>query len=163
MRIAVFFAVIIAHSGVVQCSPLDALNGRIKHVIVLMEENRSFDHFFGWAGELLGVNGLKGDEFNYFDTSDPSKGSFVVDSNVGMINDCDPQHGTPATTLKIFGAEAVAAGDLRHANMSGFIEQEASNEDKNFCDVMSMMTPDRIPVITSLAQVWCRWGSNGSL
>jgi len=22
---------------------------RIKHVVVLMEENRSFDHFFGWS------------------------------------------------------------------------------------------------------------------
>ena len=26
----------------------------IKHVIVLMAENRSFDHFFGWAADLLG-------------------------------------------------------------------------------------------------------------
>lgn len=35
--------------------------GRIEHVVVLMLENRSFDHIFGFRQN---VNGLKGSEFN---------------------------------------------------------------------------------------------------
>ena len=38
-----------------------AKTGRIQHVVVLMLENRSFDHIFGYR---TGVNGLKGGEFN---------------------------------------------------------------------------------------------------
>jgi phospholipase C len=33
----------------------------IEHIVVLMQENRSFDHVFGYRH---GVNGLKGNEFN---------------------------------------------------------------------------------------------------
>ena len=46
----------------------------IKHVVVLMEENRAFDHFFGFYntdGRAAKVNGLKGTEFNRIDASDP--------------------------------------------------------------------------------------------
>ena len=41
---------------------------RIQHIVVLMLENRSFDHIFGYRH---GVNGLKGDEFNLLDPSKP--------------------------------------------------------------------------------------------
>jgi phospholipase C len=40
----------------------------IEHVVVLMLENRSFDHLFGFRP---GVEGLKGDEFNLLDPSRP--------------------------------------------------------------------------------------------
>ena len=44
---------------------------RIQHVVVLMLENRSFDHIFGYRP---GVNGLKGDEFNLLKPSAPVVG-----------------------------------------------------------------------------------------
>ena len=133
---------------------LEAVAGKIKHVVVLMLENRSFDHLFGFAGDLLGVDGLAGDEFNYINTSNPSQGSYTVNADVGYINSCDPNHGTPQTTSKIFGASAVAAGDLSSATMSGFVEYEsgAGHAEKNYCDVMSMFTPVELPVLTFLAQ-----------
>lgn len=39
-----------------------------------MEENRSFDHLFGFAKKLLGVNGLTGTEYNVINRSDPASG-----------------------------------------------------------------------------------------
>jgi len=42
---------------------------KIKHIVVLMEENRSFDHLFGWATKLLKVNGLTGKESNLVNRS----------------------------------------------------------------------------------------------
>ena len=41
-----------------------AAKGRIEHVVVLMLENRSFDHMLGYHA---GVNGLKGNEYNLVD------------------------------------------------------------------------------------------------
>ena len=40
----------------------------IDHVVVLMLENRSFDHILGYRP---GVNGLKGDEFNLLKPTAP--------------------------------------------------------------------------------------------
>ena len=52
-------------------------SARIKHVVVLFEENRAFDHFLGHHTSLH-VDGLKGDESNPIFLSDPSKGNIIV-------------------------------------------------------------------------------------
>src|SRR4030095_14514063 len=49
-----------------------AKSTRIQHVVLLMLENRSFDHVFGYHP---GVNGLKGDEFNLLKPSAPQSES----------------------------------------------------------------------------------------
>lgn len=46
-------------------------------------------------------------------------------------------------------------GDFTNASMCGFVELESSRGNKaqnNYCDVMSMFTPDRIPIMSTLAQ-----------
>ena len=47
--------------------------------------DRSFDHFFGFASKKLGVNGLKGDEFNYINMSNPSEGKVTVSTNAQYV------------------------------------------------------------------------------
>ena len=45
---------------------------RIKHVVVLMMENRSFDHMLGWLKRNNSeIDGLTGSESNLYNTSDP--------------------------------------------------------------------------------------------
>ena len=87
------------------------LRGKIKHVVVLMEENRSFDHIFGWgkrAKPPLTVDGLTGKETNPLNTSDPNTPDIAVSDHAPFINACDPNHGTLATAEKIFGQKATA-------------------------------------------------------
>jgi phospholipase C len=60
----------------------------IKHIVVLMQENRAFDHIFGWSSNEM--NGLKGDEFNLVNLSDASSERIYVNSNCPPINLCDP-------------------------------------------------------------------------
>jgi len=57
-----------------------AASGKIQHVVVLMLENRSFDHIFGYRA---GVEGLKGTEFNLLDPTKPQSDtnpSFAVNN-----------------------------------------------------------------------------------
>ena len=132
-RIVILLALLCATSG-----------AKVKNVVVLMLENRPFDHIFGWAGESLKVNGLKGDEYNYVQLSNTSSEKVFVNGKCPFINDCDPGHGTTATTFKIFGGSNTA-------NNGGFVSYEATSKDKNYCDVMSGFTPDRLPIINTLA------------
>ena len=82
---------------------LTASSFKIKHVVVLMEENRSFDHIFGWgkrAKPPLTVDGLTGKETNPLNTSDPNTPDIAVSDHAPFINACDPNHGTLATAKK---------------------------------------------------------------
>jgi phospholipase C len=135
---------------VLLCTTLcNGIAGKIKHVIVLMEENRSFDHMFGF---YPGVDGLKGNECNYLNTSDTHSKNVCVNKVAPYINPCDPDHSTPATTWKIFGAGA-KTGDLSNATMSGFVEWEEKRgvNTVNYCDVMAMNLPEHVPIISALA------------
>lgn len=125
---------------------------RIKHVIVLMLENRAFDHMFGW---FPGVDGLSGFEYNLYNVSDPSSERIFVSGDAPYANNCDPDHSLPATSYKIFGPDEFASGNLSTPSMSGFVMQEWSQDNFNatvsYCNVMQGFTPERVPVISSLA------------
>jgi len=114
-----------------------------------MEENRSFDHIFGF---YPGVNGLTGNEWNAINTSDPNSQKYYVDKKAPYVAPCDPNHATYGTTYKIFGQDAISKNDYSKANMNGFVEFERAINGPGACSVMSMFTPDKLPVITTLAQ-----------
>ena len=59
---------------------------RIKHVVVLYQENRAVDHLLGWD-KRLGIDGLTGKETNPIDPADPSKGSVKVYDGAPYVDD----------------------------------------------------------------------------
>ena len=126
----------------------------IKHVVVLMEENRSFDHLLGWAKDLLGIDGLTGSEYNPISTLNTSSPKVYVNKDAPYVANCDPDHLTFATTLKIFGMKQAFGPNASDAveKMCGFVEFEHDIGSPNACSVMSMFPPEKVPVLTSLAQ-----------
>jgi phospholipase C len=120
---------------------------RIKHVVVLMQENRPFDHLFGW---MKGVDGLSGDEFNLVDPNDPNSLKVFVDDKAPFLNDCDPCHATPCTTKKLFATQSSKTSGI--ADMGGFVSYQNASAAKNYCNVMSGFPPSKVPILTSLAQ-----------
>ena len=120
----------------------------IKHVVVLMEENRAFDHLLGFRP---GVNGLTGNEYNYINPDHPDRGKVFINKNASNIARCDPDHSFPGTTRKIFGTQAIKHENLTNPTMSGFVYDENFHRDTNFCDVMNVFTVDRLPVMNALA------------
>src|ERR1700691_6037067 len=90
----------------------------LKHVVVLMMENRSFDHMLGGLMQKYPkINGLTGNESNPDTTGTIVK----VQPNAqfqGQL-DPDPDHHFPGVDLQIFGGQQ---GDGRVANMQGFVK-----------------------------------------
>lgn len=112
-----------------------------------MEENRSFDHMFGY---YPGVNGVKGDETNPYDTFHPEGRVAHIDNKSPYVSPFDPDHSTGPTTDKIFGKAGVASGSTT-PKMDGFVEFEAQRGSPEPETVMNMFTPDRLPVMSALA------------
>lgn len=121
----------------------------LKHIVVLMMENRSFDHMLGGLMQKYPqINGLTGNESN-----PDTKGAIVkVQPNAhfqGQL-DPDPDHHFPGVDLQIFGGQQ---GDGRVANMQGFVKDyfTQTNDVNRSHNIMYYFPPDQVPVLTALA------------
>lgn len=91
----------------------------LKHIVVLMMENRSFDHMLG---SLQAVNpNIDGvtDQLSNLDTN----GNLVRPQPLAAFQgqlDPDPDHHFPAVDLQIFGGNV---NPNRVANMQGFVKE----------------------------------------
>jgi len=133
---------------------------RIKHVVVLFEENRSFDHFFGWSRKKLGVDGLWGNETNPVNVSDPSQGVVAVEPTAPYIAQFDPNHGFPAYIDKLFGNSTASRTTSRNDGFYAFESKHHGRENGTF--VMKGFLPEKIPISATLAEefaVFDKWYS----
>ena len=121
----------------------------LKHIVVLMMENRSFDHMLGGLMKKYPkINGLTGNESN-----PDTKGATVkVQPNAQFQSqlDPDPDHHFPGVDLQIYGGQQ---GDGRVANMQGFVKDyfTQTNDVNRSHNIMYYFTPDKLPVLTTLA------------
>ena len=129
--------------------------GRIKHVVVLYEENRAFDHFFGHQ-KALKVDGLKGNETNPIDYKHPSKGSVKVFDGAPYVAKEQPRHGYSAYQTKFDIVDG-------YPRMDGFVTYERSVHPlshKTADAVMQGFTDGALPISTTLASefaVFDKW------
>lgn len=122
----------------------------LRHIVVLMMENRSFDHMLGGLkAEVQGIDGLTGTEFNP-DINDEQIRVQPLAEYQGQL-DPDPEHHFPHVDLQIFGEQE---GPDRKANMQGFIK-DYYQQQKNVANshkIMHYFPPDKLPVLTTLAK-----------
>lgn len=128
----------------------------LKHIVVLMMENRSFDHMLGGLSlvsehgqkKYPKINGLTGNESN----PDTKNAMVKVQPNAQFQSqlDPDPDHHFPGVDLQIFGGQQ---GDGRVANMQGFVKDyfTQTNNVARSHNIMCYFTPDKLPVLTTLA------------
>lgn len=130
----------------------------LKHIVVLMMENRSFDHMLGaLKARDPRIDGLTGNENNP-DTNGAAVKVQPLAQFQGQL-DPDPDHHFPAVDLQIFNGDNSAQ---RTANMQGFVRsyfnqrRDVGHSQK----IMYYFTPDKLPVLTTLATefaVFNRW------
>ncbi|XP_050204105.1 non-specific phospholipase C2 [Mercurialis annua] len=130
----------------------------IKTIVVLVMENRSFDHMIGWMKKLNPeINGVDGTESNHLNATDPSSGKFFFQNQADYV-DPDPGHSFQAIREQIFGCNDSSKAPL----MNGFAQQAFSMDPSlNMSrDVMNGFVPDMVAVYQSLVQefaVFDRW------
>jgi phospholipase C len=122
----------------------------LKHVVVLMMENRSFDHMLGALyAEDHRINGLKGDETNPDTTNEPAKVQPVA-AFQGQL-DPDPDHHFPAVHKQLFFG---TPGPPAAPSMQGFV-QSYYDQERNVAHsrkIMYYFAADKLPVLHTLAR-----------
>jgi len=133
----------------------------IKHVIVLMLENRSFDHMLGYSG-ITGIDGLQGTESNI----DSSGKTIAVSMDAKYAGDyrVDPGHHFPDVTEQLFEKPLVPS--TAKPTMGGFVKNYQAQPGGSLVAsrrVMKCFDPRKLPALTGLAKEFAicdRWFSS---
>lgn len=134
----------------------------LRHIVVLMMENRSFDHMLGALKKVnRAIDGLNGNESNPDADGNAVPVQPLADYRDQLAH--DPDHHFPGADLQIFGGQT---GDGRVANMQGFVKSYLTQTNNNLSlakEIMYYFKPEKLPVLTTLAQEFAlfnRWFSS---
>jgi phospholipase C len=137
----------------------------IKHVVVLMLENRSFDCMLGMlyqSGDKF--DGLTGTELNTWHKPDGSQQDIQVwkdptlDAKAVCVPDPDPGELFTDIHMQIHGLAADGSPNAGAPAMGGFVDnymrQPPTTPVADPYSVMHYFTPDQVPVISQLARAF---------
>jgi phospholipase C len=145
--------------------PIDKNKAGVKalqHVVVLMMENRSFDHMLGGLkGRNPKIDGLTGNESNPDTTGTLVKVQPLAEYQSQL--DPDPNHHFAAVNLQIFGDPS--NGPPLQPNMQGFVKSYFNQQQDvaHSREILYYFAPEKLPVLTTLATefaVFNRWFSS---
>lgn len=144
----------------------------INHIVLLMLENRSFDHMLGFLYADRGNVSLAGHPFDGLSGAESNKdgGGHAVkvfqiqptDRNAYFMPGADPGEGYNATNAQLFGT--TTAPSPATATNSGFVTDFVytlgweAKEGRSILpgtvakDIMGMFTPQTLPVLSGLAR-----------
>jgi len=137
----------------------------IKHIFVLMMENRSFDHFLGFSGitgtdtqtgQPSAAEVLTGNETNS-NTDDASHPTFKVDQSAGdtTVGQHDVLHQFSDVTVQLCGTEHLQLDGAPYPTVdnSGFVTDYAAFSDKsNPGEPMRCFAQKYVPILNQLAK-----------
>ncbi len=147
----------------------------IEHVVVLMLENRSFDHMLGFLYSDNGnvsptgqpFEGLTGTESNPDASGNPAS-VFKIEPttpNAYFMPGADPGEGYMATNDQLFGSTSAPASPAQVPAMQGFVKDFAytlgwESHDSGYSvvsgstasNIMGCFTPEALPVLSALAR-----------
>lgn len=131
---------------------------RLEHIVVLMLENRSFDHMLGSLNSMdERIDGIT-DQMSNPDNNGASVKPQLLAEFQGQL-DPDPDHHFPAVDLQIFGGNTSAD---RVPNMQGFVKSyfNQRRDTAHSQKIMYCFKQSDLPVLTTLAlefAVFNRW------
>ena len=135
-------------------TPNTNLQDRIKHVFVVMLENRSFDHLLGLS-HIQGIDAVSGqpttlDGLNARNdwNLDPQGKKVVASSPADWTMSFDPGHEFNDVKEQLCGA----GGKYPHITNSGFVTNYSKIDPANPGEIMKCYAMDQLPVLTTLAQ-----------
>lgn len=142
--------------------------GRIKTVVVLVQENRSFDHMLGWMKSINpAIDGVGNDRehYNPLSTAD-SNSRRVYFGDQSEYVDPDPGHSIQAIYEQVYGVPfsagvtPITPPGVVHPPMNGFAQQAEKEQPGMSATVMNGFRPPAVPVYESLVREFAvcdRW------
>jgi phospholipase C len=126
----------------------------LKHIVVLMMENRSLDHMLGFLqSPTYQINGLAGDESNLDDNNAPVQ----VTNDAIYFGDLtpDPGHSHFDVMQQMFDGADPAATPV--PPMTGFVKNYRlhTNDVGKSHNIMRCFSRPKLPVLSTLAQQFC--------
>jgi len=124
-------------------------NPNIKHIVVLMMENRSFDHMLGYMMmENPDIDGITDNLYTNTDTAgEPHRTTSGAEYQGQLI--MDPGHDVDDVYFQMYGVPFGAPAD--QPNMSGFA-QNYQQQGGDPQDIMRCFTPQQVPNVAALAR-----------
>ena len=126
----------------------------IRHLVVLMLENRSYDNLVGYLSQQLpGLDGLALGMGNPTDPQVPNSPVIPFSPAQGDVIDPDPHHDLDAVTLQLFGSTQVPTPPA--ATCNGFVVSHtltAQGSPQKGAEIMQCIQPTRIPALATLAR-----------
>jgi phospholipase C len=122
----------------------------LKHIVVLMMENRSFDHMLGGLKKQdPRINGLTGNESNLDTTNEPVKAQPKAQFQ-GQL-DPDPDHHFPGVHQQLYFGTTGPPGP---PSMNGFIQSyfQQQKDADHARKIMYYFPPEKLPVLSTLAR-----------
>ena len=144
----------------IRVSSTENWEGKIEHVVVLMMENRAFDHMLGNLalednsavdGCVPGKQGCS----NPDDPEDSSSTEHEVTFNA-VYQQTDPCHSISCTTQQIYGItdenNQIPDSPYNEASMRGFVKSYDNPTEGNGAAIMDQFSSDALPILTTLAK-----------
>lgn len=131
----------------------------IKHLVVLMMENRSFDHMLGYMkasnNEIDGLDGAQSNQ-NSLGESVPTNDQAAYSGSLSV----DPRHDFADVMEQLFGTAAVSP--VQSPTMSGFVRnyERYTGAPDTAAVIMNCFAPSRLRVLSGLANAYAvcdRW------
>ena len=142
--------------GIISADVQHASKSPVKRLVMMMMENRSFDHRLGWLKQLgFDIDGLNGNETNPVDPANPSKGTCHVRDTANPYDTINGSHSYRGTLKEQYGSNNVSAG---LPPMNGFAFANHGN-----CSALEAIPVDDIPVTRAFVEnfvVFDRWFSS---
>jgi phospholipase C len=139
---------------------MSATKSPVEHIVVLMMENRSYDHMLGY---LPNGHGLTGKEYNLVNPANPTSEKVYVSNRSGYVTATNPSHDIVSIEKQVYGATSQIVDP---APMNGFVKVQidtAKGDVEEGKKIMECFDPAKIPALTTLARefVLCdRWHSS---
>ncbi|KAK9369170.1 PLC-A protein [Lipomyces kononenkoae] len=142
---------------------------KIKNVVVLVEENRSFDTFAGGLTYSSNIDGLVDRRFcNPANVSDPKSVYVCARPIANNVAPDDPNHGISGVNMQVLSTyhpdEAAVDAGYEKENMMGFVtEQGSTYETVNItraAEVINYYAQDHVRVFAAMAEnfvLFDRW------
>ena len=137
----------------------------VEHIVVLMMENRSFDHMLGYLKAVNpAINGVTGNEWNP-DASVNPPAHVSVSNTAGYLDlDPDPGHSTPDVTEQVYSGPNATVPPI--GTNLGFIQNYAGKFTGAIRDpqkIMRLFAAQKLPALWTLAQEFAvcdKWHSS---